>query len=55
LLTRALRSMVYEVSVTDPASFLAAPAFLLLVALFATLFPAQRAAGVDPAIALRRE
>jgi predicted permease len=54
-LTRALRSLVFEVSVTDRVAFIAAPAILLLCAFLANLLPARRAAEVDPAIAIKQE
>ena len=52
---RLLTSQLYGVSATDPLTFLAMPAFLLVVALLATLGPARRATRVDPAEALRTE
>jgi predicted permease len=52
---RTLESMLYQVESLDPATFLAVPAVLLLVALAACYFPARRAARVDPMIALRRD
>ncbi|HEU4618322.1 MAG TPA: ABC transporter permease [Gammaproteobacteria bacterium] len=54
-LSRVLASFLFEVSPTDPATFAAVSAGLLLVALVASYVPARRAAGVDPASALRIE
>jgi ABC-type antimicrobial peptide transport system permease subunit len=47
--------LVPELSTTDPATFLAVLAVLVLVALIATLGPALRAVRVDPVVALRYE
>jgi putative ABC transport system permease protein len=54
-LTRVLESFLFEVSATDPLVFASVSTLLALVALAACLIPAQRAAGLDPMIALRRE
>lgn len=54
-LTRLLANQLYEVSSTDPATFLIAPALLLLLTTLACLPAALRAAGVDPIQALRSE
>jgi putative ABC transport system permease protein len=54
-LTRLLRSMLYEVSATDPAVFAGVSLFLLAVVALAGYFPARRAARVDPTIALHHE
>jgi putative ABC transport system permease protein len=54
LLTRALASFLYGVRPIDPVTFLAVPAFTILVALIACIVPACKAAGVDPVSALRR-
>lgn len=54
-LSRLLASQLYEVSNTDPATFLTVPLMLLLVTTLACLPAALRAAGVDPMAALRDE
>jgi putative ABC transport system permease protein len=53
--TRLLSHVLYETSPFDVVTFCSAPAFLCLVGLLATLFPAQRAATVDPVRSLRTE
>jgi putative ABC transport system permease protein len=53
--TRALRSMLFGVSPTDPLTFVATTLLLALVALLACWFPARRSARVDPLVALRQE
>ena len=55
VLTRYLRSLLYEVSPADPATFAAAVGLMLLVALIACLLPAWRASRADPAAVLRSE
>jgi putative ABC transport system permease protein len=54
-LTRAMNSLVFGVSASDPLTFAAVSALLLFVAIAASLLPAYRAMRVDPAIALRHE
>jgi len=50
-----LRGMLYDVSPTDPLTLAATCVALLVVALIASWLPARRAAGVDPAVALRSD
>jgi ABC-type antimicrobial peptide transport system permease subunit len=51
--TRAMSRLLFDVEARDPATFLAAPAALALVAFLACLIPAVRATRIDPAAALR--
>ena len=53
-MTPAARSVLYNVTPTDPLSFGAVTLFLL-VALTASYIPARRAMAVDPLIAMRNE
>jgi putative ABC transport system permease protein len=53
VLTRYLRSLLYEVSATDPAVLAASAGILVLLAMAAAFLPARRATRVDPMIALR--
>jgi putative ABC transport system permease protein len=54
-LTQVIESLLFEVSATDPLTFVAITALLTFVALVACWIPARRAASVDPMIALRHE
>jgi putative ABC transport system permease protein len=55
LATRVLESYVYEVSTTDPLTFVAVGALVIAVAILSTLIPARRATRIDPMVALRSE
>jgi len=54
-LTRTMKSLLFGVSATDTATFVAIALLLMLVALLACWIPARRATKVDPIVALRFE
>jgi predicted permease len=54
-LTRVLRTLLFEVSPTDPLTLLGVSVLLALVALAACWLPSRRATKIDPIIALRYE
>ena len=54
-LTRVIASALFGVTPTDPATFAAAAAMFVSIALLACSIPARRATKVDPAVALRAE
>jgi putative ABC transport system permease protein len=52
-LTRVMKRLLFGVSSTDPATFVAIAALFVAVTLVAGFIPARRAARIDPMIALR--
>jgi putative ABC transport system permease protein len=54
-LTRFLSSLLFETRATDPPTFAGVAALLMVVVLAACVYPARRALGVSPTIALRTE
>ena len=55
VVTEAAKATLYEVSTTDPVTFLAVSVLLLGVAALASWAPARRASRVDPMLSLRAE
>jgi putative ABC transport system permease protein len=54
-LTRYLKSALYEVTATDPATYISVSLLLAAVAVIACLVPTRRAVSVNPTVALRYE
>ncbi|HEY6400233.1 MAG TPA: ABC transporter permease, partial [Blastocatellia bacterium] len=54
-LTRLLKTLLFDVSATDPLTFIVIAALLIIVALLACWIPARRAASMDPLVSLRVE
>jgi len=55
ILTRVMKSLLYEVSATDTVTFVATSILLVVVAWLACYVPGVRATRVDPMSALRYE
>ncbi len=55
VLSRFVASQLYGISATDPVTFLAVPAILLVVAFAASMTPARRASRIEPFTALRHD
>jgi putative ABC transport system permease protein len=53
--TRVVKTILYNVTPTDPLSFAGVASFLIVVAAAASYVPARRAMAVDPIVALRNE
>ena len=54
-LTRTLSTMLFDVSATDPVTFVSLAVVMLAVAALASYLPARKALRVDPVITLRGE
>jgi putative ABC transport system permease protein len=54
-LTRLMAALLYGISPTDSFTFVFLSLLLFVIALLACFFPARRASGVDPMVALRTE
>ena len=52
-LTRLMRSLLYQVTASDPITYVTVPIALLVVTLIASYLPALRATRVSPTMALR--
>jgi predicted permease len=55
LTTKALRSLLFETTTTDIATFVVVPLVLAVVATIASLLPAIRATRTDPLVVIRAE
>lgn len=54
-LTRWMQTLLFEITATDPLTYVSVIGLLTIVALLACYIPARRAAKVDPLVALRYE
>jgi ABC-type antimicrobial peptide transport system permease subunit len=53
--TRVMASLLFDLSPTDPLTFVGVTVVLGAVAVLASYLPARRAARVDPIVALRSD
>jgi putative ABC transport system permease protein len=53
--TRVLKTSLYQVTPTDPQTYVLISILLVVVALLASYLPARRASAVEPSITLRSE
>ena len=53
--TRAIASLLFNVSAVDPPTYAGVALFLALVAMLAAYLPARRASAIEPIVALRSE
>jgi putative ABC transport system permease protein len=53
--TGLVKSLLFEVTPTDPVTFIGVAAVLVTAAIMASYLPARRAAAIDPIEALRTE
>jgi putative ABC transport system permease protein len=55
LMSRVLTTLLFGISPLDSLTFFAGPVVFLMIAALACIIPAQKAAGIDPADALRSD
>ena len=55
LLTRTMRSLLFEIGPNDPVTLVSVTLLLVLATMLASYIPARHAAKVDPMVALRYE
>jgi ABC-type antimicrobial peptide transport system permease subunit len=53
--TRLLRTLLYGLTATDVATYVAVASVIAIVSALASILPARRATGIDPAVTLRAE
>ena len=53
--TRAFSTLLYDISSTDPLTYIAVSILLAAIAFLASYIPARKATQVDPMTALRYE